>query len=86
MNPARVVFGQAGDAGRGAADPVGASGPWALFRLLQQARVSPSGRPEEFAVTFRSGGHEASFTLRAGSSRNPFGRNLLKDFRCPVLQ
>jgi len=56
------------------------------LRLLQQARISPSGRPQEFSVTFRSGIHEARFTLRAGSSRNPFGRNLLKDFRCPVLQ
>ena len=81
LYPARLVFGEAGDGGS-----LGASGPWALFRLLQQAQVSPSGRPEEFVVSFRSGADSASYTLRAGSSRNPFGRNLLKDFRCPVLQ
>jgi type VI secretion system protein ImpL len=87
LNPARLVFGQAGNDGfADAGGSIGASGPWALFRLLQQARISPSGRPQEFSVTFRSGIHEARFTLRAGSSRNPFGRNLLKDFRCPVLQ
>jgi type VI secretion system protein ImpL len=87
LNPARLVFGQAGDDGSAdAGGSIGASGPWALFRLLQQARISPSGRPQEFSVTFRSGIHEARFTLRAGSSHNPFSRSLLKDFRCPVLQ
>ncbi|NLS07983.1 type VI secretion system membrane subunit TssM [Rhizobium sp. P32RR-XVIII] len=87
LNPARVTFGQAGDVvAVDAGGSIGASGPWALFRLLRQARISPSGRPQEFTVTFRSGTHEARFTLRAGSSRNPFSRNLLRDFRCPVLQ
>jgi type VI secretion system protein ImpL len=84
MNPARIVFGTAADDAGGGS--IGATGPWALFRLLQQGQVSPAGRPEEFTVTFRSGAQTARFTLRAGSSRNPFGRNLLANFQCPVLQ
>lgn len=99
MNPARISFDQAvADSGPGlipggapaagglGGGSIGASGPWALFRLLQQGRLSPSGRPEEFALSFRSGASQASFTLRAGSSRNPFARDLLKGFQCPVLQ
>lgn len=84
LNPARIVFGTAGDDAGGGS--IGASGPWALFRLLQQGQVSPSGRPEEFILSFQSGGRTARFILRAGSSRNPFARNLLKNFQCPVLQ
>ncbi|WP_395678950.1 type VI secretion system membrane subunit TssM [Inquilinus sp.] len=96
MNPARVSFDPAvadgglglnlGGVSTGGGGSIGASGPWALFRLLQQGRLSPSGRPEEFVLTFRSGASQASFTLRAGSSRNPFGKDLLKGFQCPVLQ
>jgi type VI secretion system protein ImpL len=96
MNPARISFDPVvadgglglipGGVSAGGGGSIGASGPWALFRLLQQGRLSPSGRPEEFVLTFRSGVSQASFTLRAGSSRNPFGKDLLKGFQCPVLQ
>lgn len=85
MNPARIAFGSAPADGIGGGS-IGASGPWALFRLLQQGQVSPSARPEEFVVSFQSGAQTARFILKAGSSRNPFSRNLLKGFQCPVLQ
>jgi type VI secretion system protein ImpL len=66
--------------------PLEAHGAWALFRLLRRGQVSPSGRPEEFSLGFQSGADRASYTLQAGSSRNPFGRNVLEGFRCPVVR
>ncbi len=70
----------------GSAAPLQAQGSWALFRLLDQGRLTPTGKPLEFSLSFRSGTHEADFTLRAGSSRNPFGQSPLRDFRCPALR
>ncbi|HVJ51857.1 MAG TPA: type VI secretion system membrane subunit TssM [Aliidongia sp.] len=67
-------------------EPLKADGSWALFRLLEKAQIVPSDKPVEYRATFHQGSHEADFTLRAGSSRNPFGQNLLKDFRCPSLK
>ena len=61
-------------------------GGWALFRLIDQAQVTSSGAPESFTLTWHSGARSARFTLQAGSSRNPFGRNLLEGFQCPVIR
>jgi type VI secretion system protein ImpL len=66
--------------------PLEAHGAWALFRLLRRAQTSPSGKPEEFTLDFHSGTGQARYTLLAGSSRNPFGRNVLEGFRCPVVR
>lgn len=66
--------------------PLEAHGAWALFRLLRRAQASPSGKPEEFTLDFHSGAAEARYTLQAGSSRNPFGRNVLEGFRCPAVR
>ncbi|MEI9984139.1 MAG: hypothetical protein WDN69_13595 [Aliidongia sp.] len=54
--------------------------------MFEKARIAPAGTPVDFSLGFRSGDHAANFALRAGSSRNPFGQNLLKDFRCPTLR
>ena len=63
-----------------------AEGGWALFRLLDQATVTRSDEAESFTLAFRSGTRQARFALRAGSSRNPFGRALLEGFRCPTIR
>jgi type VI secretion system protein ImpL len=63
-----------------------ATGSWALFRLIGRARVTPGATPESFRLDFHAGDQAASFTLEAGSSRNPIGRNLLEGFRCPEIR
>ena len=56
-------------------------GPWALFRLLDQARVEPlSG--SRYRLTFSAGGKSMSAILDAASIRNPFARNVAAGFRC----
>jgi type VI secretion system protein ImpL len=62
------------------------SGPWALFRLLADGRVSPAGDPETYRLELDAGANRVAFTLQAGSSHNPFGRNLLAGFHCPAIQ
>ena len=59
-------------------------GPWALLRLLDAARVVPSGRPDKFRVVFTGAGGSATFDLLASSVRNPFTMSALRSFRCPA--
>ena len=58
-------------------------GPWAWFRLLEQAEVIPSSLSDRFIVTFRIGERKATFELRANSVINPFTLTSLGEFRCP---
>lgn len=60
-----------------------ADGPWALFRILDRARVDATLVPDRFRVTFAKSGYHARFELRASSSDNPFQLKELKQFRCP---
>lgn len=65
----------------GASPNIVVQGPWALFRLLQQATVQP--QPDNsFVMTFVLGGNTARIGLLPASSRNPFGRNVLQGFSC----
>ena len=58
-------------------------GPWALFRLLDQAHVeSLSG--SRYRLTFNAGGKSMSAILDAASIRNPFARNVAAGFRCTL--
>lgn len=56
-------------------------GPWALYRLLEQATIQPQS-DTTFLVTFDLNGRSARLVLQAASSRNPFGRNVLHGFAC----
>jgi type VI secretion system protein ImpL len=58
-------------------------GPWALLRLLDSARVIPSGQPDKFRLVFTTPGGSATFELNASSVRNPFTLGALRAFRCP---
>ena len=60
-----------------------AEGPWALFRILDEAQVDATSVPDRFRVTFQKDGHRARFELRANSADNPFKLLELKRFRCP---
>jgi type VI secretion system protein ImpL len=57
--------------------------PWALLRLLDTARITPSGQPDKFRITFTGGGGAATFDLNASSVNNPFTLAALRDFHCP---
>jgi type VI secretion system protein ImpL len=62
------------------------NGPWALFRLLAEGRIQPEGSPDTYSLTLTKGGNTASFSLQASSSHNPFGRDVLAGFKCPVIR
>jgi type VI secretion system protein ImpL len=59
------------------------SGPWAWFRLLDAARLTPTRQQELFKVSLSLAGYGAQFDLRAVSVRNPFQMSALRGFRCP---
>ncbi|MDA8249849.1 MAG: type VI secretion system membrane subunit TssM [Rhodospirillales bacterium] len=71
-------------AGGGAATVLEEKGPWALLRLMDAARVTPSGQPDRFSVSFGSAAGSAGFELDASSVRNPFTLSALRAFRCPA--
>jgi type VI secretion system protein ImpL len=58
-------------------------GPWALLRLMDTAKVAPSGQPDKFRLTFNGSSGSAAFELNASSVRNPFTLTALRSFRCP---
>jgi type VI secretion system protein ImpL len=57
---------------------------WSLLRLLDAAKVSSSGQPDHFRITFTSPAGNAVFELNASSVRNPFNMSALRAFRCPA--
>jgi len=59
-----------------------ADGPWALFHLLDTARITPAGQPDRFKATFDNG--LVSVDLTASSVVNPFRAGVLDRFRCPA--
>lgn len=58
-------------------------GPWALFRMLDRARVESTGQPEKFVVSFSLDGRKAQFEVTTNSVSNPFRLPELAQFRCP---
>jgi len=67
----------------GNAQVIEKDGPWALLRLLDAARVIPSGQPDNFRLILSGPGGSATFELNASSVRNPFTLSALRAFRCP---
>ena len=60
---------------------LGHRGPWAWFRMLDEADVQQLS-PTRFVLTFRAGGHEAKVTLDAASARNPLANRDYQRFNC----
>jgi type VI secretion system protein ImpL len=58
-------------------------GSWALFRLLDRARIETAGGPDRLRLAFQVDGKGVTFELRAASVRNPFALRDLQGFRCP---
>ena len=74
----RIVF----DDKDGAQSSIRKEGPWAWFRILEQAekQVISSDR---FIVTFDADGRKAKYEIRANSVINPFVMQELQQFQCP---
>ena len=60
---------------------LGQRGPWALFRILDEADIQQVS-PTRFVLTFRAGGHEARVILDAASARNPLVNRDYQRFNC----
>jgi type VI secretion system protein ImpL len=58
-------------------------GPWAWFRILDQANIRPSEDREHFEIVFDIDGNKASYELVARSAYNPFRFEELERFSCP---
>jgi type VI secretion system protein ImpL len=58
-------------------------GPWAVFRLLDAAKVVPTSVPDRKKVYFNVGGRQVVFELQSAAVNSPFGLAALKNFRCP---
>jgi type VI secretion system protein ImpL len=58
-------------------------GPWALHRLIDQARITPGSTPERFTAAFTVGGQTVTLEIVAGSVYNPFRLRELETFSCP---
>ncbi|MCU7921259.1 MAG: type VI secretion system membrane subunit TssM [Candidatus Thiodiazotropha sp. (ex Dulcina madagascariensis)] len=58
-------------------------GPWGWFRIIDQAKSTPTDSPETIKVEFDVGGRKSRFALRASGALNPFKLRELADFRCP---
>ena len=56
-------------------------GPWALFRLLEQSRIQPES-DTAFVYALQKGSRSAELRVTALSMYNPFGKSLLRNFRC----
>jgi type VI secretion system protein ImpL len=75
---ARIVF----ETKDGAQAVLSDDGPWAWFRLLDQAKVEIT-TPDRFLVTFKAGERETRYEIRANSVINPFVMKELQAFQCP---
>lgn len=58
-------------------------GPWALFRMFDTTKITPTGQPEKFFATFTVGSRRAEFEVLTSSVRNPFVLPELQQFQCP---
>ncbi|MDS4071066.1 MAG: type VI secretion system membrane subunit TssM [Candidatus Competibacter sp.] len=66
----------------GGSSQLSETGPWAWFKILDQAQVQPAGSGQ-FRLTFQLGGRQAVYELRAPGGSNPFRLRELEGFRCP---
>jgi type VI secretion system protein ImpL len=58
-------------------------GPWAWFRILDNANVRPTDEQEHFEVEFNIDGNVVFYELVARSAYNPFRFEELERFSCP---
>ncbi|CAN7464782.1 type VI secretion system membrane subunit TssM [Rhizobium sp. LjRoot30] len=64
---------------------VSRQGAWALFRLLKLGRMLEKSPTDIVTYQFRVGSRQVLLRLAAPPTRNPFARDILADYSCPVL-
>ncbi|MFM0250235.1 type VI secretion system membrane subunit TssM [Paraburkholderia sediminicola] len=64
-------------------DSLQTQGPWALYRLLDKARISPGAAPESIVAAFDFNGRKLALRVTASSSYNPFQLPQMNAFSCP---
>ena len=79
VGQAAIVF----EAGGGGGPSLVRQGPWAWFRVLDQAQIKRVS-DTRLNVTLAAGGRSMQLVLDAASIRNPFVRDELAGFRCAM--
>jgi len=59
------------------------SGQWALYRLIDKARLRNTALPEKFTLFFNAKGYTVQYSLIAASTYNPFRLLSGMSFTCP---
>jgi type VI secretion system protein ImpL len=63
-------------------DPPPKTGSWALFRLLDTAKLTKAG--DAVTARFTANGREAAYQINVTTLPNPFTLAALREFRCPT--
>ncbi|APW40716.1 type VI secretion protein VasK [Rhodoferax koreense] len=66
-----------------AASTLQASGPWALFRLLDKGRIVSTATSGRVGVEYSFDGRKALLDISGGSQPNPLNSDVLRGFHCP---
>ena len=59
------------------------NGPWALFRLLDKAKISGSASQGRLSAEFNFDGRRAVLELNSGGLPMPLNSDVLRGFSCP---
>lgn len=59
------------------------SGPWSLFKMLDQFSIMPTNQKSTFQISFEEESARATYEVRANSEFNPFGERLLGSLVVP---
>lgn len=65
-------------------EPPRMNGPWALFRLLDTATLTPARSGEPVVARFGAGDRQAQYQFSVATPFNPFNLAALREFRCPA--
>ncbi|KAB0642380.1 type VI secretion system membrane subunit TssM [Burkholderia latens] len=60
-----------------------ATGPWALFRLIERGRLTGTASASRLTLAFDFDGRHAALELMTSGQSNPLTSNLLTGFHCP---
>ncbi|MGU3778281.1 type VI secretion system membrane subunit TssM [Burkholderia metallica] len=60
-----------------------ATGPWALFRLIERGRLTGTASASRLTLAFDFDGRQAALELMTSGQLNPLTSNLLTGFHCP---